>query len=165
MNRYGWQNCSKWILLFAAAGSLVACAAFKPKVDSLGAGGATPPRKVEMARVSYLGVPCYLHNVRWPEESLAAIARWYTGSGENARILARITPNLRAQDLRKGDVVFIPQEMARRTDPMPRSYARRYGSPPVAEKQAAPAAPPPAREDDPEDDSPPAPYGPRTFPD
>ena len=164
MNRYGWQNCFKWIVLFVATGSLVACAAFKPKVDRFDAGSATPPRKVEMARVSYLGVPCYLHNVRWPEESLAAIARWYTGSDENARILARITPNLRAQDLRKGDVVFIPQEMARRTDPMSRSYARRYGSPPVAEKHAAPAPPSPAKDDFPEDGSTPVPYGPRTFP-
>jgi hypothetical protein len=65
--------------------------------------------------------------VRWPEESLSVIARWYTGNEGQCPDLAKVTPNLRTSDLRKGDVVFIPQELSRRTDPMTRSYARRYG--------------------------------------
>ena len=98
-------------------------------------------------------------------ESLSVIARWYTGSAGNARILAQITPNLRETDLRKGDVVFIPLELSRRTEPMSRSYARRYGKAAFPAKPAEPSADPQEQDAFPEEDAPPAPYGPRTFPD
>jgi hypothetical protein len=124
----------------------------------------TPPRKVVLSSVTYQGVPCYLHEVRWPEESLSTIARWYTGNEGNARILAKVTPNLRTNDLRKGDVVFIPQELSRRTDPMTRSYARRYQKAPTPVQRVAPKAAPADDDDFPEDGTPPAPYGPRTYP-
>jgi len=124
-----------------------------------------PPRKVALPSVTYQGVPCYLHKVRWPEESLSVIARWYTGNEGNARILAKITPNLRTDDLRKGDVVFIPQELSRRTDSLTRSYARRFGKAPTPLKREAPKVAPADEDDFPEDGTPPAPYGPRTYPD
>jgi len=145
--------------------SMLACAALKPKVEPLNAESKAPSRKVELPSVNYKGARYYLHEVRWPEESLSVIARWYTGRGENARILAKVTPNLRTSDIRKGDVIFIPQELSRRTDPMTRSYARRYGKTSAPVKQAAPKAAPPDDGDFPEDGTPPAPYGPRTYPD
>jgi hypothetical protein len=112
-----------------------------------------------------MGVPCYLHKVRWPEESLSTIARWYTGNTSNVRILEKITPNLRGDDLRPGDVVFIPQELSQRTEPMARSYARRYGKASPPKKLPATQTAEPDTKDFPEDDTPPAPYGPRSFPD
>ncbi len=165
MTRYGWRLFGGGMLFVMLACSLTACTAFKPQVEPLDAKSKAPPRKVVLPGVNYRGVHCYLHEVRWPEESLAVIARWYTGSEDNARILAKVTPNLRTSDLRKGDVVFIPQELSRRTDPMTRSFARRYGKPPVPAKPIAPQAAPPEDGDFPEDGTPPAPYGPRTYPD
>jgi len=166
MRRYHWERCGRRdLLVLLAVCCLTACTAFKPKLDPLSPGSRVTPRKATLSQATYMGVPCYLHKVRWPEESLSAIARWYTGSTRNARILARITPNLREADLRPGDVVFVPQELARRPEPMPHSYARRYG------KAAPPGKPPEAKtaepdaDDLPDDDTPPAPYGPRTFPD
>ena len=165
MTRNAWRLFCGGMLFAMLVFGLTACTAFKPDVEPLSAKSKAPPRKVVMPRVNYLGVPCYLHEVRWPEESLSAIARWYTGSGDNARILAKVTPNLRTSDLRKGDVVFIPQELSRRSDPMIRSYARRYGKTAAPVKHAAPKATPPEDDDFPEDGTPPAPYGPRTYPD
>jgi len=144
---------------------LTACSAFKTRLEPPSSPSEAPPRKDQLPSVTYLGVPCYLHQVRWPEESLTVIARWYTGSAGNAPVLARVTPNLREKDLRKGDVVFIPQELARRAEPMSRSYARRYGNAPPPIKPSEPRAVPPEQEDFPEDELPPTPYGPRTFPD
>ena len=166
MRRSPWKGLGRHaLLLLLAACCLTACTAFKPRVDPLSPGSQAPPRKVPLDRATYLGVPCYLHKVRWSEESLSAIARWYTGNTRNARILAKITPNLRGEDLRPGDVIFIPQELSRRVEPMTHSYARRYG------KAAPPGKPSETKTAEPDDngfqddDSPPAPYGPRTFPD
>ena len=163
MRQYPWERFGRRILLvLLAACCLMACSTFKPMVDPLSPDSQAPPRKVVPSQATYLGVPCYIHKVRWPEESLSAISRWYTGSTRNASILAQITPNLRNDDLRPGDVIFIPQELSRRTEPMSRGYARRYGKAPTPEKPSKTTEP--KADDFPEDDSPPAPYGPRTFP-
>jgi len=164
MTRCGWRLFCGWALFTLLFFGLMACAAFKPKVEPLTASSKAPPRKVVLPSVTYQGVPCYLHEVRWPEESLSVIARWYTGNEGNARILAKVTPNLRTNDLRKGDVVFIPQELSRRTDPMTRSYARRYQKAPTPVQRVAPKEAPADDDDFPEDGTPPAPYGPRTYP-
>jgi hypothetical protein len=164
MTRCGWRLFCGWALLLFLPFGLTACTAFKPKVEPVTVHSKTPPRKVVLSSVTYQGVPCYLHEVRWPEESLSTIARWYTGNEGNARILAKVTPNLRTNDLRKGDVVFIPQELSRRTDPMTRSYARRYKKAPTPVQRVAPKEAPADDDDFPEDGTPPAPYGPRTYP-
>mgnify|MGYP001824534253 FL=1 len=164
MTRCGWRLFCGWALFLFLPFGLTACTAFKPKVEPVTVHSKTPPRKVVLSSVTYQGVPCYLHEVRWPEESLSTIARWYTGNEGNARILAKVTPNLRTNDLRKGDVVFIPQELSRRTDPMTRSYARRYQKAPAPVQRVAPKAAPADDDDFPEDGTPPAPYGPRTYP-
>jgi hypothetical protein len=167
MRRYPWEHFGKRVLMVVVAVCcLTACSAFKPKVDSPSPDSQAPPRTAAPSQATYLGVPCYLHKVRWPEESLSAIARWYTGSTRNANILAQMTPNLKGDDLRPGDVIFIPQELSRRTEPMSRSYARRYGkaSPPKTPPRTKTAEP--DTNDLPVDDTPPpAPYGPRSFPD
>jgi hypothetical protein len=164
MTRCAWRLFCGWGLFTLLFFGLTACTAFKPKVEPLTASSKAPPRKVVLPSVTYQGVPCYLHEVRWPEESLSVIARWYTGNEGNARILAKVTPNLRTNDLRKGDVVFIPQELSRRTDPMTRSYARRYQKAPTPVQRVAPKEAPADDDDFPEDGTPPAPYGPRTYP-
>ncbi|MGD9331500.1 MAG: hypothetical protein PVJ53_09315 [Desulfobacterales bacterium] len=148
-----------------AACALMACTTFKPKVEPVGAKSKPPPRKIVLPSVNYLGIPCYLHEVRWPEESLSVIARWYTGSEDKADILHKITPNLRADDLRPGDVIFIPKELSRRTEPMSRQYARRYGVASVPHNRRRPKDTSPEEDEAPEKSPPPAPYGPRTYAD
>lgn len=160
-----WLLASRWALGLLLLGGLGACTAFKPQVTPPGAPGAPPPAQVGLPSVHYRGVACYLHEVRWSEETLSVIARWYTGHSRNARTLERITPNLRANDLRPGDTVFIPLQLSRRSDPMPRSYARRHGKPAPPPAIRPPPRPEPDTGDPPDDNGPPSPYGPRTFPD
>ena len=143
---------------------LAACTAFKPKLAPPDTRN-LPPRRVELPEVVYSGVVCYVHEVRWPEESLSTIARWYTGSRRHARTLVKVTPNLRTGDfLRKGDRIFIPQALARRTVAMPRSYARRHApAPPDSGGSSGGASS--DLDSVSEGETPPSPYGPRTFPD
>ena len=165
MTPYSCRYICRWTVLGILACSLLSCSAFKPKVEPLNTKSKAPSRKAELSSINYKGTLCYLHEVRWPEESLSVIARWYTGRGENARILARVTPNLGTRDVRKGDVIFIPHELSRRTGPMTRSHARRFGKTAAPAKQATPKSAPPKSDDFLEDGAPPAPYGPRTYPD
>ena len=165
MIRFDWRQFGWWMMFTLVTFGLTACAAFKPKVEPLSAKTKAPPRKIVLPSVNYLGIPCYLHEVRWPEESLTVIARWYTGSEEKAPVLFSITPNLRAGNLRKGDVIFVPKELSRRTDPMTRKYARRYGRTTVPDNRVRPKNVSPERGDDSESSPPPAPYGPRTYSD
>lgn len=159
-----WRLYCRWSTGLLLLGCLAACTAFKPQVQAPGTSGELPPRKVALPSANYRGVPCYLHEVRWPEETLGVIARWYTGHSRHARTLERITPNLRANDLRPGDTVFIPLELARRSDPLPRHYARRFGKPAQPPPAGQPPRSAPAPAGLPDDDGPPSPYGPRTFP-
>mgnify|MGYP000053041711 CR=1 FL=1 len=165
MRRNQGRRFRGWLLLVLVAGCLTACSALKPKLDPVGGQSKAPPRKVVLPSVNYQGVFCYLHNVRWPEETLAVIARWYTGKEQNARILARVTPNLRANDLRKGDVVFIPRELFRHNVPLTHSYARKHGKTPASAPRPATQTAAPPDDDFPEDGTRPVPYGPRTYPD
>ena len=113
----------------------------------------------------YRNTRYYVHQVRWPEETLERVAQWYTGSGANWKILVRSTPNLQTRRLRKGNVVFIPVDLLQIDTPMPWQYVQPQRQPsktsPAPRKQtsAPEAAPEPAK-----DDAQPQPYGPRPFP-
>ena len=69
---------------------------------------------------------CYRHKVRWPGESMSLIARWYTGSSNNWRKLARANPRLNPNRIRKGDVISIPPALLKTREPMPEKVAARY---------------------------------------
>ncbi|MGD8241460.1 MAG: hypothetical protein PVF59_01445 [Desulfobacterales bacterium] len=160
-------------LLLAVLASMLlgSCTTFKSKV------AAPPPREPVRPAASeqtysnkslptayYRNIHCYVHQVRWPEESLERVAQWYTGSGANWKILARSTPNLQLNRLRKGNVVFIPVDLLQIDTPMPRQYVqqRQPSKTPPAPRQQ-PSAPETAPEPV-EDDTQPQPYGPRPFP-
>ena len=138
------------------------CTGFKPKV--------APPTSIEQAPSArpsatpvnkklpiahYRDRRYYVHQVRWPNETLALIAQWYTGRRANWQALSRATPNLRHNRLRQGDVVFIPLDMLQTAKPMPEQYVR---------QQRAPAGVPAPAARSGEDASPPQPYGPRPYP-
>ncbi len=65
---------------------------------------APPPPEVQMPGL-------ILHQVL-PGETLASIAKWYTGSESDWRELAQYNPGLKPRNLKPGDIVKIPREMA-----------------------------------------------------
>jgi hypothetical protein len=60
------------------------------------------------------------HTVRWRGESLSLIAKWYTGHFENWKALARANPNLNPNRIMVGNVIYIPQEMMKTKEFLPR---------------------------------------------
>jgi hypothetical protein len=158
------------LVAFIALALLFGCMPAKPKIATLPpdegrrppapvqTGPAQPPPAKHLPIAQYRNQRFYVHQVRWPQESLELVAQWYTGKRANRKILARVTPNLKGGRLTPGDVVFIPLDILQIETPMPRQY--------VAEQRSA-GQPPPAptpnagRDDDPPQ---PKPYGPRPFP-
>lgn len=64
--------------------------------------------------------PFFYHQVKYPGETLAMIAGWYTGNPENWRQIAKVNPGLNANIIKIGDVIRIPQELVIKTDPLPK---------------------------------------------
>ncbi len=63
------------------------------------------------------------HTVRWRGESLSLIARWYTGDFENWKALALANPDLNPNRIIVGNVIYIPLEMMKTKELLPRKVA------------------------------------------
>lgn len=64
----------------------------------------------------------FVHQVKWPNESLSIIAKWYTGSLMNWKILAKANPEMEPTVIHKGDQIRIPVNMLKTRDPIPEEF-------------------------------------------
>jgi hypothetical protein len=71
----------------------------------------------------------YIHEVRWPGETLSHIARWYTGSDSNWEKIAQANPGLKPRRIQIGDKILIPEELLKVRKPIPRDYVHSLTSP------------------------------------
>jgi hypothetical protein len=67
-----------------------------------------------------------VHVVQWPDETLSAIASWYTGSSDNVDALANANPTLDSTRMQKGDQVFIPQNLLKTRAAMSRDFLNTF---------------------------------------
>jgi len=79
----------------------------------------------------------YLHKVRWTEETLSHIAKWYTGSVKNWKTIAKANPGLDPKKIDVGDTISIPEELLTSHNPMPHSFVQ-----PAVHKKNTPLSPP-----------------------
>jgi len=75
----------------------------------------------------------YLHEVRWPEETLSHVAKWYTGTVKNWKAIAKANPELDIKKIDIGDTISIPEDLLTSRKPMPHSFVRS-----VARKKSTP---------------------------
>lgn len=68
------------------------------------------------------GQRSFVHIVKWPDENLAIISSWYTGSERNEEKLADNNPNINPKHLIVGDRVFIPNDLLIRRDIMTEDF-------------------------------------------
>jgi hypothetical protein len=64
----------------------------------------------------------FIHQVKWPNESLSIIAKWYTGSLMNWKALAKANPEMEPTVIHKGDRIRIPVSMLKTRAPMPQQF-------------------------------------------
>jgi hypothetical protein len=107
---------SKWLVFLAILLICSGCAQmqtfFKSDSDSAEVKSANKGKKD-----SY-----YVHKVRWEGETLSLIAKWYTGSQENWKVLAKDNPWLEPNDISTGHRIFIPRNLLKTKQPMPHDF-------------------------------------------
>ncbi len=59
------------------------------------------------------------HQVKWPGETLALIAKWYTGRYGNWKAIARENPGLKPNRIAVGNIIHIPPEIMKTKKPLP----------------------------------------------
>ena len=75
--------------------------------------------------------PYLVHTVRWPNETLSLIAKWYTGRTENWRTIADANPELDPRRIRLGMEIKIPADLLETIVPMPREFVQGGDSKPT----------------------------------
>ena len=68
----------------------------------------------------------FKHTVRWSGESLSLIAKWYTGSFQNWKKLAKANPRLKPNYIKLGDVIWIPPRLLITRKSLPQKVAAKY---------------------------------------
>ena len=77
-------------------------------------------------------------------ETLAVIAKWYTGSSANWSVIQSHNPGLDPKRMKIGTVVRIPETMLVRRDPLPKKIAMQGADKAEEEKSKAAEVKPPA---------------------
>lgn len=92
-------------------------------------GGSTAPQPAGTTQETIKPMPAkqgteqyFVHQVKWPNESLSIIAKWYTGSLMNWKALAKANPDMKPTVIHKGDRIRIPVNMLKTRDPMPEAF-------------------------------------------
>jgi len=99
----------------------------------------------------------YEHKVRWSGESLSIIAKWYTGSLENWKALAKANPKINPSQIYLGQKVRIPGNLLKTREPMPKSFLSNAGKKKPEAPLSEPEPPPPDEEE-------PQLFGPKPYP-
>jgi hypothetical protein len=71
----------------------------------------------------------YIHEVRWPWETLSHIALWYTGSVSNWEKIAQANPGLKPRRIRVGNRILIPEALLKVRKLMPRDFVHSLAAP------------------------------------
>ena len=80
-----------------------------------------------------------VHTVQWPEENLAMVALWYTGSEKNLERIANGNPNIVASQLQVNDRIFIEPGLLVKRTPLNHSFIEQYLAPPPPPSPPKPA--------------------------
>lgn len=72
-----------------------------------------------------------VHVVKWPDETLSAIASWYTGSRDQVATIVNANPTLDPTHLQQGERIFIPQSILKTRGDMSRPFLDVFLSPPA----------------------------------
>lgn len=105
------------LLLFLCLTVLFICAGCIPKNMD------TSTRSITADAVSTTGGQdypdgYYIHKVKYPDESLSIIAKWFTGDFNNWKVLAKCNPTINPNRIFLQDEIRIPRILMTRQDPI-----------------------------------------------
>jgi hypothetical protein len=125
---------AKGILTLTLLFILIACTYQRPLLQTA---SVEPPHPIAIKPETPVAVPdtpaleiptpeprFYIHKVRWTEETLSHIAKWYTGAVKNWKVIAKSNPELKPKQIDIGDTISIPEDLLTTRNPMPHSFVR-----------------------------------------
>ncbi len=68
----------------------------------------------------------FIHKVRWPRETMADVALWYTGELKNQGKLAYLNPYVNPEKIPVGSKVVIPVSMLKTREPLPKYFTGNF---------------------------------------
>jgi hypothetical protein len=83
--------------------------------------GAQPPSE-DQPRLHKAKPSTFSHKVKWPQETLYAIALWYAGSGEHWKEIAAANPSMAPDQIQIGNTIAIPLSLIKTHEPMPSGF-------------------------------------------
>lgn len=101
----------------------------------------------------------FAHTVKLESETLANIAKWYTGDSGNWEKLASVNPKLNPDQLRVGNEIYIPVNLLKTRQPLPAENFQPLSTKPQSETQ-----PPETARSKSENDEDIKLFGPKKFP-
>ncbi|MGA1824187.1 MAG: LysM peptidoglycan-binding domain-containing protein [bacterium] len=76
----------------------------------------------------------FVHTVQWPGETLALIAKWYTGDSNNWSAIADANPIIDPDRLFIGNSIFIPNDILKTRKPLQKKFITTYNRKPKKKK-------------------------------
>jgi hypothetical protein len=64
----------------------------------------------------------FTHTAKWPRETLADVALWYTGDSKNQKKLADLNPNVNPDEITAGSKVVIPVSLLKTRERLPKYF-------------------------------------------
>jgi len=113
-------------------GLLAHCAPVPRQPDPMPPAPEAAPRLIPAIEAPLVSEPQpqpYIHEVRWPGETLSHIARWHTSSVSNWEKIAEANPGLNPRRIQIGDKILIPEKLLKVRKPMPREYVHSLVAP------------------------------------
>jgi hypothetical protein len=117
----------------------------------------SPPPPMKPAPKVEPTAETFVHEVKWPGESLSIIAGWYTGDIQNWKALGPYNPHIKPNLIRVGDRIVIPRSMMKTQEPMPKEYVDSFVPQAGGQNQPPPPKEAPTQEE-------PKLYGPKPLP-
>ncbi|MBN1904469.1 MAG: hypothetical protein JW927_05165 [Deltaproteobacteria bacterium] len=70
--------------------------------------------------------PPYVHTVKYPEETVRIISKWYTEDENNWEAIAKANPYMDYENMGAGTRIFIPENLLKTTDPLSEEFIAEF---------------------------------------
>jgi len=101
----------------------------------VGSGCVEPSKKHDAWQPIQPKKTSFVHLVQWPGETLPIIAKWYTQDSSKWRLLADANLNINPERLSAGNKIFIPEDLLKTREPMPKEFIAEYHHTPIKKNQ------------------------------
>jgi hypothetical protein len=81
----------------------------------------------------------YIHKVKFPDESISIIARWFTGDLKNWKVLAKCNPTINPNRIFRGNKIRIPRILMTRQEPLTLEFVEKAQPRPKRIKAKSPS--------------------------